>query len=944
MTALAVTFSLVPASVAGAVEPVAKAGIDSRFAEEDPIDSGSSEVENPADVQGIDPVDGVTLKDNPDPTGIAPMMAPPQSQPEAQGPQIPTLFLWGDDSEYAAVLNDKDYKSPNWSAAITDPTDPSMNIAITESVELKGRGNYTWCTEDNGRGGQACNTKLPYQVKFPSKVNVLGLGESKTWVLLANYTDASLMRNKLAFDFGKDIGLAFTPDATWVDLQINGKKFGNYLLTEKVEPGNDRVKFNTKQGIIAELDNNYGTSENFYFQTGTSNSVVTLKDAADGDKLADGCTEQPGMSDSCLKSTDTRAGWVAMKSKLNQLDAELRKSSPSWSAIESLIDVDSFARYFFLYDVFENPELVKSSVYFYMDGPNDKIHAGPAWDFDSAAFNYENSEPLGGNPKADYAKTTYMLRYSGSSTHRENPWYFDLYRNPEFVDYTNQLWKSEIGSKVDALVGEINSHEALLKESAATNFTVYTNVLGKPTKLIPGIGHDNESKWGGTNSVVSWLRGQVEKRVAFLKTSYGNIPLLQYQAQVQNEGWTNSLSRGKVNNGQVSGTIMKNQRLEALKISLPSNLAAQGWCGTGAIEARAHVQNVGWQAWQSASRGGSLTIGTEGKGLRMEAFEVRLTGGLQTNFSVEYRAHVQDKGWMSWVKSGATAGTSGQGLRVEAVQIRLIAKNPSAALPTDCSGTPVNGVYQNYPDVLDTHQFATEINWLADNGVSDVAKGEKYRPVSKTTRAETAQMLYNDAKRRGIDSAVNWVAPGTSPFTDVTPSTPRYEAITWLAAEGITTGWPDNTFRPGNNVERGAIAAFFYRYAGSPSFTPTGKVFKDVSTSNQFFTEIDWMTSTEITLGWADNTFRPLENTDRGAMAAFIYRLNGVWEPGVTMMRSSTAPLETPDATQEGAPSEDVPAESEDSSGTEPSAPADEAPASTPSEGGATEEGAADEG
>ena len=194
---------------------------------------------------------------------------------------------------------------------------------------------------------------------------------------------------------------------------------------------------------------------------------------------------------------------------------------------------------------------------------------------------------------------------------------------------------------------------------------------------------------------------------------------------------------------------------------------------------------------------------------------------------------------------------------------------PSGILgyPTE-SGTP-------YLDVPYTHQFATEISWLTYNSISDVAKGGDYRPDDKTTRAEIAQMLFNDAKRRGVKSAVNWAAPAVSPFKDVTPSALGYQAITWLAAQGITTGWSDGTFRPSNNVERGAIAAFFYRYAGKPAFTPTGKTFNDVSRTNQFFTEIDWMTSQEITLGWADNTFRPLENTDRGAMAAFIYRLNG---------------------------------------------------------------------
>ena len=39
--------------------------------------------------------------------------------------------------------------------------------------------------------------------------------------------------------------------------------------------------------------------------------------------------------------------------------------------------------------------------------------------------------------------------------------------------------------------------------------------------------------------------------------------------------------------------------------------------------------------------------------------------------NVEYRVHVQSKGWMDWVKNGEIAGTVGESLRIEAVQIRL---------------------------------------------------------------------------------------------------------------------------------------------------------------------------------------------------------------------------------------------------------------------------------
>ncbi len=44
----------------------------------------------------------------------------------------------------------------------------------------------------------------------------------------------------------------------------------------------------------------------------------------------------------------------------------------------------------------------------------------------------------------------------------------------------------------------------------------------------------------------------------------------------------------------------------------------------------------------------------------VEAVEIKLTGDLAKHYDVVYRAHVQGKGWLDWVKSGECAGTTGE--------------------------------------------------------------------------------------------------------------------------------------------------------------------------------------------------------------------------------------------------------------------------------------------
>lgn len=72
-----------------------------------------------------------------------------------------------------------------------------------------------------------------------------------------------------------------------------------------------------------------------------------------------------------------------------------------------------------------------------------------------------------------------------------------------------------------------------------------------------------------------------------------------------------------------------------------------------------HVQNVGNVA---AVKGGA-TLGTVGKGRRLEGFSINLNDSADglAKGSIQYRAHVQDIGWQGWKQEGTLAGTTGQG-------------------------------------------------------------------------------------------------------------------------------------------------------------------------------------------------------------------------------------------------------------------------------------------
>ncbi|WP_425864859.1 polysaccharide deacetylase family protein [Arthrobacter sp. TWP1-1] len=131
-------------------------------------------------------------------------------------------------------------------------------------------------------------------------------------------------------------------------------------------------------------------------------------------------------------------------------------------------------------------------------------------------------------------------------------------------------------------------------------------------------------------------------------------------------------------------------------------------------------------------------------------------------------------------------------------------------------------------------------------------------------------------------------SPTPTLFTDVPTSSPFYTEITWLAENNITTGWAEAgntwTFRPVQPVARNAIAAFLYRFKGSPAYAPPAvSPFSDVPTTAPYYKEITWLFASNITTGYLvgnDRTFRPYSPVNRDAFAAFLYRLNG--SPAVT--------------------------------------------------------------
>jgi uncharacterized protein YjdB len=166
-------------------------------------------------------------------------------------------------------------------------------------------------------------------------------------------------------------------------------------------------------------------------------------------------------------------------------------------------------------------------------------------------------------------------------------------------------------------------------------------------------------------------------------------PSVTYRTHIQDYGWLSFVS-----NGELSGTVNQEKRLEAVEITLKDAPYM------GGISYKTHVQDYGWL--QSVSDG--ATSGTTGKEKRVEAIQINLTGEMAKHYDVYYRVHAQMLGWLDWAKNGESAGTEGLSKRLEAMEVVLIERGGEAPGSTD------NPFFQKPSVVYSSH--AQDYGWL----------------------------------------------------------------------------------------------------------------------------------------------------------------------------------------------------------------------------------------
>ncbi len=347
------------------------------------------------------------------------------------------------------------------------------------TIKIKGRGNSTWDMPKKG-----------YRLKLDAAAQVLDMPAHKDWVLLANYADKTLLRNDVAMELSRRVGMPWTPRLRHAEVYLNDAFLGNYQLGEKIEVAPQRVAITPmvatdialpplSGGYLIEADFiEYIASDDRYFTTAEGINFVMQSPS--------GSSVQPAQAD-----------YIRQYTQMLETAILSGNNHPKYG-YPAMIDLDSVVNWYLVQELTKNVDSpFGSSVYLQKDR-NTLMRMGPLWDFDLAMGNAD-FEPLVVGPNGWYVR-------------RQSAWIEALMRDKAFRSRVQTRW-DQLKGQFQSIDAYIDAREKALKASQAENFRRWPIL---DTWVWP-----NSVVLGSHHAEVDHLRDWLKQRIKWMDKNVG---------------------------------------------------------------------------------------------------------------------------------------------------------------------------------------------------------------------------------------------------------------------------------------------------------------------------------------------------------------------------------------------------------------------------------------
>lgn len=412
-------------------------------------------------------------------------------------------------------------------------------------AQVKVRGNFT-----------TMYPKKPLRIKFAEKQSVLGLnGDAgfKNWLLLAEYKDCSMLRNKATLYAARHIlgadGL-YAADADFVQVEINGEYAGLYLLTEMQQEVKKRAYATRPKDGYTGTDIGYFLEFDGYFENEDELHKFPI-DYADNAPLTP--YDGNGGSGKTIKCLDNDFSYLAneigftIKSDIysqeqhdfianyinnvykimyeaaynhkafvfddkNENITESSELTPQ-QAVEKVVDVDSLADMYIIHELACDADVSWSSFYMDIDfspGHIKRLTFEAPWDFDSAMGNVTTIA----DGKGFYASD--IIPESNSI----NPWFVLLAYEDWYQDMIKEKWTKAYDNGVFTRVCQmIESDTEVLADEFKKNYAKWRNDAHKPENVLFELSEPEANNTSQKESA-EYLLGWLQTRIEFLNSQW----------------------------------------------------------------------------------------------------------------------------------------------------------------------------------------------------------------------------------------------------------------------------------------------------------------------------------------------------------------------------------------------------------------------------------------
>ena len=344
--------------------------------------------------------------------------------------------------------------------------------------------------------------KKPYRIKFNDGKSHHMLKDSplespakaKKWTLINNYGDKTLMRNILAFEISKRVGMPYTPYCQPVDVIMNGQYKGCYQLCDQITADPNRVPItemepsdnehpNITGGYLVEVDA-YASGEKSWFST-RRGMPVTIK--------------SPGEDD----ITPEQKQYITDYFNLLEdavFSANFRDSTEGY---RKYLDLSSFIKHFIVGEFTGNTDTYWST-YMSKNRNSDYFVVAPSWDFDLAFNNDARIYPV-------CNRNSWVYTRGGSSAPNMNNFVTRILSDPYADSMLKKMWEEKTASgdfDPESLVHFVDSMAQVLDASQRLNFIRWP--------ILDTRVHENAFALGSYEAEVGVLREYIPERVAWI--------------------------------------------------------------------------------------------------------------------------------------------------------------------------------------------------------------------------------------------------------------------------------------------------------------------------------------------------------------------------------------------------------------------------------------------